>query len=118
MPWIREGECPPERCKGRCCEHVGLWIDDRAVARAFAVRGMKVAQKDGKYLVDTPQRCQYLTARGKCSLHPALNPPPHLPRRPQFCADWPQEPSQLLNDPQCGFTFRWEDEELPIGAKG
>lgn len=118
MPWIREGECPPERCGGRCCEHIGLWFDDTPEARSFletvAVRGVKVSMAGGKHLVDLHQRCQYLTKEGLCSLHPSMNPGPSLPERPSFCEEWPTEPSQLLLHPYCGFTWRWEEEKTEV----
>ena len=114
MGWKRMGECPPERCRGRCCEHIGAWYDDTAENRAFLealkVRGVKVIEAGGKVLVDLPQRCQYLTADGLCGLHPDMKDRLQPVARPQFCWDWPQEPSQLINDPDCGFSFEWSEE--------
>jgi len=113
MGWKRLGECPPSRCRGRCCEHIGAWYDNTEESRAFLgalrIRGLKVSEAGGKMLVDLPQRCQYLTVDGLCGLHPGMAPGPDLPERPQFCWDWPQEPSQLLLD-DCGFRFEWSEE--------
>ena len=111
MTWQRTGSCPPERCQGRCCEHVGLWLPDDVEAAAFVavlrVRGVRVQEFPGtlRYLVDFDQRCQYLTSEGLCALY-------GKPERPQFCADWPQEPGQLFNDPQCGFRFERAKEKV------
>lgn len=111
MPWVREGDCPPERCQGRCCKHIGSWVDihpdNDPFVEALRVRGVGVHRVGGKFLIDVEQRCQYLTDRGLCSLHPAMNPPADLPPRPGFCEEWPVDPSQTLLDPECGFTFRW-----------
>src|SRR3990167_3804932 len=120
MGWQRVGECPPDRCRGRCCEHIGAWYDDtvenRAFLEALKVRGVKVIEAGGEMLVELPQRCQYLTADGLCSLHPDMKDGLKLTTirtddviRPQFCWDWPQEPSQLLLD-DCGFRFEWSEE--------
>lgn len=107
MPWIREGECPPERCQGRCCEHIGLWYPvstAREFLQTLVIRGIDVKSDGVMALVDIPQRCQHLTAEGLCGIY-------GKPERPQFCADWPTEPAQLINDENCGFSFRWEEEE-------
>ena len=127
MGWKRVGECPPERCRGRCCEHIGAWYDDTPENRAFLdtlrVRGVKLQRHGDKYLVDLPQRCQYLTAAGLCNLHPDMRDKvkagggTHITdfvQRPQFCWDWPQHPSQLLNDEDCGFSFIEEEEPAEV----
>ena len=121
MAWVREGECPPEVCQGRCCTHVGIWFPDpgpqvKDFLKVQQIRGLSVKGKDGDYLLDFPQTCQYLTREGLCSLHPSMKSSADLPVRPDFCEDWPSEPSQLINDPYCGFTFRWVDE--PLGVQG
>jgi hypothetical protein len=117
MPWVREGDCPTERCRGRCCKHIGLWFpkEGHDFAKSLAIRGVNVKEAAGMYLLDFQQKCQYLTGRGLCRLHPAMNPPASLPERPAFCGEWPTEPSQLLNDPYCGFTFKWVEEEIGNG---
>ena len=118
MPWVRTGECEPERCKGRCCEHVGIWLTpDRAFVTFLRTRGLPVGQKRGMALLDIPQRCQWLSEQGLCRLHPDMDPPSHYPARPQLCRDWPTDPSQLMADRGCGYTFEWV-EEVPEGAKG
>ena len=66
-----------------------------------------------KWLIDVKQQCQYLTDQNLCALHQAMNPPADLPPRPDFCAEWPTDPSQTLNDPYCGFTFRWVEAGQP-----
>ena len=112
MPWIRQGECPPERCQGRCCEHVGVWFGDNALAfiEVMRARGVQVLEDKrdllgtNRYLVKFPQRCQHLTKEGLCGIY-------GKPERPQFCSDWPQEPAQTINDPYCGFSFVWVEEE-------
>lgn len=119
MPWVREGECPPERCQGRCCTHVGIWFNEPSEAvRDFLklqqVRGLSVKGDGHDFLLDFPQRCKHLTTKGLCALHPSMNPSADLPRRPDFCEAWPSEPSQLINDEYCGFRFSWVDE--PVGA--
>ena len=111
MPWLRSGECPPERCQGRCCTHVGIWFTEpdaevKAFLKQQQVRGNSVKGDSLGFLLDIPQRCQYLTNEGLCSLHPDMNPI-GLPDRPQFCEDWPVEPSQLINDDYCGYAFSW-----------
>ncbi len=117
MTWIREGDCPPEQCQGRCCTHTGIWFTDpgpqvKDFLKLQQVRGLSVKGKDGNYLLEIPQVCQYLTKKGLCSLHPSMNPV-GKPARPDYCEDWPMEPSQLVMDTYCGFTFRWEDK--PVG---
>ena len=123
MAWRRVGECPPERCQGRCCEHIGVWYDDtpdnRAFLKTLQIRGVRLIESGGKVLVDLPQRCQYLTHNGLCALHPDMKYKLKLTtistdgvERPQFCSDWPQEPSQLINDPYCGYSFERVEEEV------
>lgn len=119
MPWLREGECPPEVCQGRCCTHVGVWFNDsspeiRPFLTQQQIRGNSVKGKDGSFLLDIAHRCQHLTDAGLCGLHPSMNPSPALPKRPEFCSEWPTEPSQLVNDTYCGFSFRWVEEELGV----
>ena len=117
MGWVREGSCPPERCQGRCCEHLGVWFpsSDRDLLQMLAIRGLSVRPRNDLTLVDLPSRCQYLTRKGLCGLHPAMKPAANLPKRPAMCDDWPTEPAQLLND-DCGFSFSWQDDPLPIGG--
>lgn len=72
-------------------------------------RGTRVLEGKGQYLLDVQSSCQYLE-KGLCRLHPDMAPGPDLPPRPQFCDEWPVQPDQLVADPYCGFTFRWEDD--------
>lgn len=121
MSWVREGSCPPERCQGRCCEHIGVWFNNVTpqayrFVKQMRARGLDVKGRDGDYLIDLPQRCQHLTSGGLCALHPDMKPTPSLPKRPDFCAEWPAEPSQLINDPQCGYSFTWVEDDLAIGV--
>ncbi len=111
MPWLREGECPPERCQGHCCTHIGIWylgLDNPTFLKSLQVRGVSVKEMGRDYLVDIPQRCQFLTDKGLCGLY-------GQPERPDFCEIWPTEPAQLVNDPGCGFRFVWIEEEIPVG---
>ena len=111
VTWVRQGECPPERCQGRCCEHVGIWLGDDALpfVQVLKVRGIQVLEDKrdlmgtNRYLVKFPQRCQHLTDDGLCGIYGKAE-------RPQFCSDWPQEPAQLINDNYCGFSFVWSEE--------
>ena len=64
-----------------------------------------------KHLVKFPQRCQWLTDSNLCSLHPDMRPEADKPPRPDFCEVWPAEPSQLVNDPYCGFRFVWVNDD-------
>lgn len=118
MGWVRTGSCPPERCQGRCCKHIGLWFDVSPEVNAFLdtlkVRGAEIRRYGEKSLADIPQVCQYLTEDNLCGLHPDLNPDPSLPDRPAFCEAWPEEPSQLALDPYCGFEFV-EQKEMVRG---
>lgn len=113
MPWVREGECPPERCQGRCCTHIGSWVpaseENDDYVEVLRARGVAVHRVGMMWLTDIQQRCQWLSDEGLCRLHPAMNPSENLPERPQFCEDWPVDPSQTLTDPYCGYTFRWVD---------
>ena len=123
MAWKRTGDCPPERCQGRCCEHIGIWYDDTPDNAAFLdtlrVRGVKVKQLGEKQLVDIPQRCHWLRLDGLCGLHPdVIAAGQHLPQRPQFCWDWPQEPSQLLLDAHCGYSFEWIEDQVAVATGG
>ena len=118
MSWERQGDCPPERCQGRCCRHFGIWITDpgiemRLFLKSALIRGLNIKGKDGNFLIDLPFICQYLTDGGLCALHPDMRPAMHLPKRPAFCDDWPTEPAQLIND-DCGFSFIWKEE--PVGV--
>ncbi len=112
--WVREGDCPPEKCGGRCCEHIGLWFDhnDPDFIHSLETRGVPIRHFKDKVLVELHQRCQYLTKEGLCGLHPSMEPEPSLPSRPEFCNDWPTEPGQMLIDPNCGFTFKWVDDSV------
>lgn len=121
MGWVRSGECPPERCQGRCCTHTGVWLDAsvreiKDFLKLQQVRGLSVFTNGSSLaLLDMPQTCQYLTGEGLCGLHPSMNPNHNLPTRPDYCEEWPTEPAQLIADPYCGFTFSWQDE--PIGVQ-
>ena len=121
MPWIRSGDCPPEQCKGRCCKEVGVWFDVTAETRPFLdaleVRGHRIGvMEGGKALAMLPAKCQWLTGRGRCQLHPDMHPSLNFPQRPAFCNDWPTEPSQILAH-DCGFSFEWaEDEEVNLAS--
>lgn len=114
MPWQRLGECPPERCQGRCCEHIGVLYSDKPDALPFLkllqTRGVRVVGDGVNFLAEVPQRCQHLTAGGLCSLHPSMHQKPGAPRRPDLCEEWPTEPWHLTLDPYCGFSFEWVDE--------
>ena len=121
MPWTRSGSCPPSQCKGSCCRSIGIWFLDALYKpemmpflKLLQVKGVKVYEKDNDYLADIPFVCQYLTPKGLCGLHPDLHPNHNLPHRPEMCEDWPTEPAQLLNNPECGFTFVWKDEEIGV----
>lgn len=107
--WIRSGSCPPERCQGQCCKHVALWLDsDPAITQWLSARGLTQMESGGRVLVDFPQTCPHLTDQNLCDLY-------NLPSRPDLCVEWPTEPSQILLD-DCGFTFEWAEDELPLGA--
>lgn len=112
MGWVRTGDCPPEQCQGRCCKNIGVWFDVTPETAEFTdwlgVRGASTRVVGEKLLVSIPQRCQYLTAENLCALHPDMLPAPDLPSRPEFCAQWPTEPSQLATHPYCGFRFQEE----------
>lgn len=115
MPWLREGECPPEHCKGRCCERVGFWLSGGPMSLAaewLQARGFELHEVGDSLLADIPHRCQHLTGEGLCALHPDLNPSSELPDRPALCDIWPTEPSQIVNHPYCLFEFRWVGEEV------
>lgn len=116
MPWVRSGECPPERCQGQCCTHYGIWFDNLTAATHAEVRGAEVRAYRGRWLADWAQRCQYLTDDNLCALHPDMNPSPDLPARPLICDEGPAEPSQMLLDPNCGFEFTWVEEETGVSA--
>lgn len=124
MGWVREGSCPPERCQGRCCRHVGVWFGEAPglgeyleLVRTRGVRVFDVELPGGemRHLVDIDQRCQWLTGDNLCALHPEMKPDESLPQRPPLCNDWPTEPAQLIAD-DCGFTFRWEPEPSEVGS--
>lgn len=105
MGWVRLGDCPPSRCQGQCCKHIGMWVEPHADADWLATRGLPVMEIHGRFLVDINQRCSHLTADNLCDLY-------NLPSRPQNCVDWPIDPSNTLLD-DCGFRFEWqEDKEL------
>lgn len=121
MPWVREGDCPPERCQGRCCDHIGIWYDKLTPGvvdfmSLLKTRGFEVMGDDSRYFLKIDQRCQHLTADGLCALHPAMHPNPNLPRRPKLCNEWPTEPAQLISVPECGYTFSWSEEEIGVHA--
>lgn len=105
MPWIREGDCPPERCKGQCCDHLGIWFEVTASNSVFfdalTVRGLKISGMDNRALIQIPQRCQHLTDDGLCGIYD---------RRPEFCRRWPEEPAQQILTPDCGYSFVWAEE--------
>ena len=115
MGWIRVGDCPPERCQGRCCKHIASWFPvEPQFQELLEVRGADVEVHGDQMLVAIPQRCQYLTDNNLCALHPSMNPDPALPSRPVVCNDWPTHPSHLMSDLYCGFSFI-EDGESSNG---
>lgn len=105
MGWVREGSCPPERCKGSCCHHLGMWFKPPEDAEWLATRGLKVIEFDDRYLVEIPQVCPLLTVDGLCSIY-------GQPERPRNCEEWPLEPSHLLLDDNCGYTFIWQEDTV------
>lgn len=113
--WERRGECPPSVCRGSCCQHTGMWFDKTPENESFLyaqqVRGFSVKEVGDKYLLDLNKPCQFVNAFGLCILHKDMKPSPMLPKRPDFCAEWPTEPANLTNDPQCGFYFVWVDDD-------
>lgn len=104
MAWIRSGSCPPERCKGQCCTHIGMWVEPSADAEWLKARGLLVAPIGNRFLIDIPQRCQHLTAGNLCDIY-------GQPSRPQNCNDWPIEPANTLLD-DCGYEFSWREDEV------
>ena len=119
MPWVRYGDCPPERCKGRCCRHVGVFFEEppwTPFLELLAVRGARVLTGGGGCLVELPQRCQWLSSKGRCRLHPDMHPTRQMPARPRNCSEWPTHPDQLALDRDCGFSFEWVEEEQSTGA--
>jgi hypothetical protein len=116
MSWLRSGECPPERCQGHCCNHMGFWVEDKPSIYWAQIRGAQVSVFGDRALIALPQRCQYLRDDNLCALHTDMNPSPDLPTRPDNCGTWPEDPSQTLLDPNCGFTFEWVED--PVEAKG
>lgn len=122
--WVRKGDCPPERCQGACCGWQGIWFDkgDPEVEKFLytqQVRGSKVLDVGDKYLLENNIGCQFLKPGGLCGLHPSQRPSPMLPKRPEFCAEWPTEPGQLLNmGGHCGFYFvEVPDEDVLVTAQ-
>ena len=109
MAWVREGSCPPERCKGRCCRHIAMWMDATTDDLQWVkTRGLTSYEMGSRLLIDFPSVCPHLTDTGLCALF-------GQPSRPKNCDDWPTDPSQTLLD-DCGFTFRHVDErELAHG---
>ncbi len=106
MGYKRVGECPPERCQGRRCKHLGFWYPiDPQYRELLVTRGVRVGVEGGMMLVDLDQRCEYLTDDNLCALHPDMNPPADAPPRPEVCDLWPTHPSQLVADMYCGFSF-------------
>lgn len=103
MGWVRSGSCPPERCQGQCCKHIGMWVEPDADAEWLRTRGIPTTLVGFRYLADIPQRCAHLTDNNLCDLY-------NLPSRPQSCVDWPVDPSNTLLD-DCGFKFSWVDEK-------
>jgi hypothetical protein len=102
----RVGECPPERCQGRCCKEIGIWISgvgSEDFLELLRVRGVDVQEHGDLALVSIQQTCQHLTDKGLCGLY-------GKPERPKFCSDFPEEPSQLLRHTYCG--FEWEYSEV------
>lgn len=116
--WVRTGDCPPERCQGRCCSVVGLWFSnaDAGFLSLMRARGVKVLSGEEQSLVAIPQRCQFLTQDNLCALHPAMKPSPELPKRPEFCDDWPTDPAQLVIHPECGYTFTLIEEQTDLDS--
>lgn len=101
--WVRKGDCPPEVCQGRCCEHIGFWIgDNHQIAELARTKGIPVKEIKGQYNLEFPFGCPHLK-EGLCSIY-------NEPHRPQLCADWPMEPANLINDPYCGYYFVAEED--------
>lgn len=106
MGWVREGECPPERCQGQCCKHVGIWLEPEADAIWMQTRGLEVKAVGERFIVDIPQRCAHLTDNNLCDLY-------GQPSRPKNCEDWPISPSNTLLD-DCGYTFRFVEDAIGV----
>lgn len=105
--WKRIGDCPPERCQGRCCEHVGIWLAGDGLDMTtewLEARGFQIIMVGDHTLANLHHSCPHLS-EGLCSLHPDMNPPEGAPKRPVLCDIWPSEPSHLANHPYCGFSF-------------
>lgn len=108
--FVRAGDCPPERCQGRCCKQTGFWFDPTPVNEEFLylqqVRGATVKEVGEKYLLLMDQVCQFLRQDGLCGLHPSVRKKDdELPERPDFCERWPEEPAQVALFPGCGYYF-------------
>ena len=105
----RIGDCPPSVCQGRCCESIGTWFpkndESRDYMELLQTSGrVQVLEVDDHYLARDNRPCQWLTEDKLCALHPDIRTE-DLPPRPSLCDAFPQEPSQILLHPECGFRF-------------
>lgn len=106
----RVGDCPPEMCRGRCCEFMTFGPFSEAgpnAAEWVELHGGEVARLNGYHFVNVPMRCDALTRDGLCALYEGPQDiKGRLRERPQLCGDWPQQPSDLAMTPWCGYSFR------------
>ena len=109
------GYCSPDRCRGECCKHVGVFVTEPVSAMKeflwfLQVRGVRVSEvQDSElptYYMQFDQRCQHLNDDGLCRIYG---------QRPEVCRSFPAQPSDLVGLPEgyCGYSFEQVEEGEP-----
>jgi len=83
MKFYRIGSC--KRC-GKCCQAATLWPD---VARLFGIEDLV---ED----IICPHLKRNSDGTTTCLIYP---------KRPKLCRDFPAEPADIANLPECGYKF-------------
>ncbi len=97
--WIRSGRCQPDVCGAACCKRLGIpspkqddhwdeYLDVRGIPRRDIVPELQV--------LTVEHRCPQLTTIDRCRVEP---------HKPKVCRDFPTHPSQLVDLPDCTYSF-------------
>ncbi len=97
--WIRGGRCQPDVCGAACCKLLGIPNpeQDGDWDEFLDVRGIPRRDNTGALqLLSVEHRCPQLTSRDRCKVEP---------HKPKVCRDFPVHTSQLVDLPDCTYSF-------------